>query len=453
MPPEITVDALVAGAGISGLAAAHELQAAGCEVLVIDPSDRPGGVMRTEHRGGYIFESGPNTAQVKAPMRAFLERRHLEDALRPASPASRKRWLFRDGALQPVPSSVLGFLRTPLLSTRAKLSVLAEPLRSRGKGEPESVREFTARRLGPEVADRLVGPFLTGVYAGDENELGAEAVFPSLVEAERRSGSVLLGSLGQRGPKGLPGSRSSEDGFGPFARRLAEALHEPPAMGSRVAGLYRDGDRWHVDVASPSGDSAIKAQRVVVATPSFDAAQLVLGIDGEVAAALEAIPYAPMVVAPLGVEPAQVRTPIDGFGFLVPRTEDLGLLGCLYMSQLFPGRAPAGHELLHCMLGGVRWPEAVELPDDTLAETLARDLETTLGLRDMPEPLAWVRWPRAVPQPDRHHAERMRWIASRLEASPGLALAGNYVAGVGVADALASGVAAAERVLASVAID
>jgi oxygen-dependent protoporphyrinogen oxidase len=118
------------------------------------------------------------------------------------------------------------------------------------------------------------------------------------------------------------------------------------------------------------------------------------------------------------------------------------------MSQLFPGRAPAGHELLHCMLGGVRWPEAAHLPDAELEARLAADLEQTLGLRDMPPPLAWVRWPRAIPQPDRHHVDRIAWIQGRLDGCPGLAIAGGYVAGVSVSDALASGLSAASRVLA-----
>jgi oxygen-dependent protoporphyrinogen oxidase len=448
------IDAVVAGAGIAGLAAALELQSAGCDVLVVDPADRPGGVMRTDHHKGYVFENGPNTTLVKAPMRAFLARRGLDETLLRASPASSRRFVYRDGDLIEAPASLWGLARTPLISHRGKLSALAEPLRRRGKGEPESVAEFVGRRLGEEAASGLVGPFLTGVYAGDENELGAAAVFPELVAHEQRYGSIALGGLVgalRRGkPKGLRGSHSSAQGFGPFARRMAEALAEPPALGSRVSWVARDGPRWHVDLTSPSGDMALSAARVVVAAPSYAAADVLRGIDGEMAAALEGIAYAPIVAAPVGVEHGRSRQPIEGFGFLVPREANLGLLGCLFMSQLFPGRAPAGHELLHCMIGGVRWPEAVHLPDAELHARLSEDLEKTLGLSDAPPPLAWVRWPRAIPQPGRDHAERMAWIQGRLEDCPGLALAGAYVAGVSVSDTLASGLSAAERALAGV---
>ena len=188
----------------------------------------------------------------------------------------------------------------------------------------------------------------------------------------------------------------------------------------------------------------------MVAAPAYAAADVLRGIDGEIAAALESVAYAPIVVAPVGVEAGKTREPIEGFGFLVPREEKLGLLGCLFMSQLFPGRAPAGHELLHCMLGGARWPEAVHLPDAAVEARLAEDLSRTLGIADPPPPLSIVRWPRAVPQPGRDHRARMRWLAHRLDDLPGLALAGSYVAGVSVSDTLASGVAAASRALAAV---
>jgi oxygen-dependent protoporphyrinogen oxidase len=445
--PEL--DALVVGAGIAGLAAALELESRGCEVVVLDPADRPGGVMRTDHVAGYVVERGPNTFQLKARMRGLLERRRLSDALLAAAPASRHRFLQRDGALVPVPLSPAALIGTPLLSTGAKLRMLLEPFVRRGDGEGESVAEFMGRRLGTGVVDGLVGPFLTGIYAGDEGELGAAAVFPSLVEFERRAGSIAFGGLralfGRGGERGLRGTWSAQEGLGPFARHLAEALAEPPALGSRVVSLAPDAGRWRVEVASAAGEQSLSARRVVVAAPAYDAARILRAFDAEIARALEAVRYAPIVGIPLGIDPGDARERIEGFGFLVPREEELGLLGCLFMSRLFPGRAPEGRELLQCLLGGVRWPEAVELPDDLLLERLAADLDRSLGLRDLGTPLGITRWPRAVPQPARDHTARMDWIHAALADTPGIALAGSYVAGVGVADSLASGLAAVDR--------
>jgi len=439
------VDTVVAGAGIAGLAAALELQGRGREVLVIDPADRPGGVMRTDHLAGFVIERGPNTALVKAPMRSFLDGRGLEAALIPARPASRIRHVFRAGRMQRVPTSPLSVLTTPLLSARGKLRLLAEPFVRRGDARGESVAEFVARRAGDEVVRGLVGPFLTGLYAGDEAQLGAEAVFGTAVELERRHGSLAFGalvsSLSRRRERGLKGSWSGQHGFGPLARQLTNQLAEPPALGSRVERIARDGDAWRLDIVAPTGDMPLRARQIVLAVPAPVAAQALRSVDGEVASALQGIAYAPIVSAALGVDPKDARTRIRGFGFLVPREEQMRLLGCLFMSQIFPGRAPAGSELLQCMLGGVRWPDAVAQPDEVLLAALRDDLERTLGYRGEPLVLGLARWARAIPQPGRDHGERVRFARERLPR--GLALAGSYVMGIGVADALASGLEAA----------
>lgn len=439
------VDALVAGAGIAGLAAGLELQARGREVLVMDPSDRPGGVLRTDHVNGYVVERGANSAQIKAPMLRFLTERGLETALQAARPASKLRQLYRGGALVKVPTSPLSLFASPLLSTRGKLRLLAEPFVRRGDASAESVAEFVSRRAGDEVARALVGPFLTGVYAGDEQQLGAAAVFPELARMERRFGSLALGGLfaGLRrgGERGLKGTFAGQHGFGRLARQLANQLHEPPALGSRVARVARDGDGWHVDITAPSGDLALRARSLVLAVQAPIAAEILRGVDAELASALGGIAYAPVVSVGLGVEAKHARVPIQGFGFLVPRGEPLRLLGCLFMSQIFNGRAPQGSELLQCLLGGVRWPEAVAAPDAEVLAVLREDLERALGYTGEPLLLGMARWARAIPQPGRDHAARVRYARERLPR--GLALAGSYVAGVGVSDALASGLAAA----------
>jgi oxygen-dependent protoporphyrinogen oxidase len=294
----------------------------------------------------------------------------------------------------------------------------------------------------------LVGPFLTGVYAGDETQLGARAVFPGLVESEQRFGSLALGALFTRRAKGLKGSWSAPAGFGPFARKISDHLAEPPALGSRVVAIARDGSGFRVDVTSRSGDVTLSTSRVVVATPALEAATILRGVDAEVSSSLEQLRYAPIATVPLGVARRDLTEGLRGFGFLVPREEERALLGCLFMSQLFPDRAPEGCELLHCMLGGTRWPDAVSQGDDTLVERAVADLEGAIGLRGAPENLGVGRWERAIPQPGPEHPARMRWVQQRLaEEAPRLALAGAYVAGVSVSDALASGLAAGERVL------
>jgi len=446
------VDVAVVGAGVAGLAAALAFQARGAEVVVVDASDRPGGVMRTDHVHGYVVERGPNTIQVKAPMLAALREQGLEDALRKAEPVSKYRFILRDGVLVPVPLSPFSLLGTSLLGPVGKLRLLAEPLLPRRDASDESVSEFITRRLGRQVADRLVGPFLTGVYAGDERELGAEAVFGTLVDWERRLGSVALGALdaalSRRRERGLRGVYSTTEGFGPFARHMAERLNEPPALGATVQTLRREGTAWHLSVSTAAGDTTLRAGRVVLALPSFAAAALLRESDPRVAELLEDIDYAPIVGVPLGIARSQLSRVLRGFGFLVPREtgEAAGMvvLGCLFMSQLFPGRAPADHELLHCVLGGVRRRDLIDDPDDRIVERTLQDLDPVLGISGDPDVLGVSRWPRAIPQPGRTHVRRMNEVGTRVGALPGLALAGSYLAGVGVADSFASGLRAAD---------
>jgi oxygen-dependent protoporphyrinogen oxidase len=198
-----------------------------------------------------------------------------------------------------------------------------------------------------------------------------------------------------------------------------------------------------VALAGRTGETALLARRVVIATPAREAARLLLGVDIEATRLLEGIDYAPLVSLPIGVDPREVRRRIEGFGFLVPRDSGLSLLGCLFMSRLFPDRAPVGRELLHCMLGGRRWPAAVAEPDDALVARALADLDRTLGLSGEPTPLGVARYERAVPQPGRDHRRRIEALRARLTQRPGLALAGAYLDGVGVSETWASGLRAA----------
>jgi len=449
-PSPVRAGAVVVGAGLAGLAAAATLRRAGVgDVRVLEAGPAVGGVVRSERLGPWLLEHGPNTLRVAGPARAALADLGVEPLLVPAAPASRLRFLFHEGRLVPLPMGPAAAVRTPLVSWRGKLRILAEPFVGRGDPTGETVDAFVSRRLGAEASERLVGPFLTGVYAGDERALGAEAVFPSLVEAERRSGSIVRGMLARRragvgAPAALPGIHSTPEGLGAIARHLAAGLGESLATGVPVAAVARDGAGWRVQ--PERGGEALWSERVVVATPAREAAALLRGADADLARMLAAIDHAPIVVMHAGADPEGARHPVAGFGFLVPRAAGLGLLGCLFLSNLFPGRAPAGRALLTCMLGGTRWREAVTLPDDALVARLHADLDATLGLAAAPETLRIVRWPRAVPQPGPDHPRAVARMRGRLEGS-GLELAGAYLEGVAVPDTLASGVRAAWRLL------
>jgi oxygen-dependent protoporphyrinogen oxidase len=443
------VEAVVVGAGAAGLAAALELRQAGIETVLVEASGRPGGVMQTEEVRGHRVERGPNTCRVKAPALAFLREQGFEQELVAASPASRLRLVFHEGQLEPIPMGPLAFARSRLLSSRGKLRLLAEPFVRRGDAECESAAEFTARRFGSEVAEKLLEPALTGVYAGDERELSADAVLAFATELERSHGSVTGGALLRalrRTPRlrGLRGTFSARGGFGGLAARFAEALGERLLLGARVSSLRREEGALRLEMAG--GSTSLRARAVVLALPAAEAATLLHPLAPAAGEQAAKVSYAPVVSLSVSVQPDEVREPIQGFGFLVPRASGLKLLGCLFMSCLFSDRAPEGRALLTCLVGGARWPEAVQTPDDILVSHLGKDLDATLGMRADFELLALSRWPRAVAQPRRGHEQLVRDLRQEAARVPGLALAGAWLDGVSIADALASGVGAARAI-------
>jgi oxygen-dependent protoporphyrinogen oxidase len=449
----LTLDADVAvlGAGIAGLAAAAEIARAGRSVVVLEASPRAGGAAWSERIDGHLVERGPNTFRIPAEIEAFVRTHRLEGMLVAAAPASRERFLLRDGALVPVPMSALGFARTRLLTPGGKRRLLAEPFVARGDAAGESVAAFAKRRFGSEACEALVGPFLTGVYAGDEAQLGAEAVFPRLVAAERRSGSVVLGlirgALDPSAARGRPGTWSAREGVGSLAARLAHALGPALRLAAAASRIAFEEGAYSIEIAADSRLERLRCAGLVIATPAPAAADLVRALDPDAAAALAAIGYAPIASVSLSLPRGATRVPVRGFGFLVPRGEGDALLGCLFPSQLFADRAPAERELLTLLAGGVRRPDAVDRPDDRLVEALVQELDRALGLVETPRTLAITRWRHAVPQPGVDHVRTIASLRERLARFPRLAIAGAHADGVAFGEALASGVRAARHVL------
>jgi oxygen-dependent protoporphyrinogen oxidase len=451
------VEAAVVGAGAAGLATALALHRAGVDVVLVEASPRPGGVMQTEEIRGHRVERGPNTCLVRGPALAFLREVGLENELVPASPRRGLRFVFHEGRLEPAPMGPLAFVRSPLLTARGKLRLLGEPWIRRGDARGESATEFVARRFGPEAAEKLLAPALTGIYAGDERELGAQAVLGFVTELERSHGSVARGMLaralgwsGERGPRGLPGSFSARGGFGGLAARVAGLLGGRLLLDTAATTLCAEQGGLRLELAGGSA-GVLRARAVVVALPAPEAAALLRPLVPDAAEKAAKVSYAPVVSVSVSVQPEAVREKIEGFGFLVPRESGRKLLGCLFMSSLFPDRAPAGRALLTCLLGGVRWPGAVDEPDDILVSCLEKDLEATLGLRGGFDLLALSRWPRAVAQPGRRHGETVTDVRRQTARVNGLVLAGSWLDGVSIPDTLLSGVRAARAIAAGVA--
>jgi len=460
---------VVVGAGLGGLVLAHSLRAQGEEVTVLEAAARPGGPMHSERRDGYLLESGPNSfIDRDAAFRELIDALGLTGAVVRARPEAKRRYLVHRGRLEALPGKPPEILGTPLLSKGGKLRALAEPLLARrGPAGDETLEEFGQRHFGAEATARLLDAVQTGIYAGRIGELSAQSTFPRLVQFEREARSLLLGLLRARraGPReARPGTASFEGGMGQLVDALAAKLGDALVLDSKVESIERTSGQGQPDATSgrretaPTSDGGwrirtrsteLQAERLVLAVHPRIASELVRGLDAPLADALAAIPHAPMAVVHLGIPRERVAHPLDGFGFLAPAIENRGLLGCIFSSSTFSGRAPEGRVLLTVLLGGRRHPERVDLDDRALVLHVRDELRSLVDLQAEPELVHVVRHKLGIPQYTVGHAARMQTIQRRLDALPGLELCGWGYRGVGVLDVFQGARALAARLTAS----
>jgi oxygen-dependent protoporphyrinogen oxidase len=442
------MNVLVLGAGISGLTTAFLLQRQGLEVTVLEAAPRVGGAMETLADGPWRFEMGPNTVlEGNADVTALIHACGLDGEKIAASPSAKKRYLWKSGRLHALPGGPGGFLRTPLFSPGAKLRLLREPWVGKPPGDPEeTIAAFVRRRLGPEFLDYAVGPFVSGVYAGDPDRLAVRWAVPRIFALERDHGSLIRGALAKRkGPQPGGAMISFDEGLDTLPRRLAREIGDV-RTGVFCRRVARSGGRFIVE----TGSGQVEADRLVLAVPADVAARLLDHLTGGASRLFAEIPYAPVAVVSLGVRREDVAHPLDGFGFLVPRKEGLNILGCLFTSTLFPGRAPDGHAALVAFVGGRTNPEIVTRDDEAISATVREELGRALGLRGAPVFQHVRRWPRAIPQYELGHG---RFVARAEEIErdvPGLRISGNFLRGISVPDCIRNATALAGEVAAEI---
>lgn len=437
-------DVVVIGGGISGLSAAYWLRRRGLQVLVVEAASRVGGAMRSVAAEGFILDCGPNTVASNDPAlwQEFGEL-GIEGERISADRRAGRRFILLNGRPELLLVSPGALLRSPLLSPAAKLRLLAEPFIPRTAAADESVASFVARRLGPEPAERLLDPFISGTYAGDPRALSMRATFPALWGAERRAGSLLAGLLtaprtaGSRRARGERRPRSVlfsfRGGIERWPQAYAHVLGPEQLWTDAPATALRPSfSGWQVDVRRDGATLTVDANAVILATPAYVSAELLQGLDAQAASALRGIPYASLAVVHLGYARGQVAHPLDGFGLLCPAAERRQILGILWPSSLFPDRAPDEAILTATFIGGARMPQQTALGDEELVALARAEHEALLGASGPPRLARVTRWPRAIPQYLAGHQARQREL-ERLEANwPGLHLLGSYRDGISV---------------------
>jgi protoporphyrinogen/coproporphyrinogen III oxidase len=447
----------IVGGGISGLTTAYALARAGVPFTLLESSSRWGGRILTDHAEGFLLEGGPDSLFAQKTKAIELCRElGIDEQLIPAR-EPRTVYVLKRGRLHALPpglaagapQDVPAFLRSRLFSWPGKLRMGLERLVPRRRdGADESIAGFFRRRLGREALALLGDPLLAGIHAGDPERLSLGTTMPVLSELERRAGSLA---------RGLAAARRSHVG-GPLFYTLRTGLHEmvdalvrrlPPARlraGTGVHALVRDGQGYELQLEH---GGSLRVGQVVLAVPAPVGSRILASLDLDTAAWLLSIPFAPTATVLLGYRREDVKHPLDGHGLLIPRSEGLRTTACSFVSSKFAYRVPEGHVLLRGFIGGVRDPEALALGEQGLLSTVRRELTPILGLRGEPVVTRVFTWPESMPQMETGHRERMAALDHRLEQWPGLSLIGAGLRGTGIADAVADGLRAAERLVGS----
>ena len=455
----------IIGGGIAGLATAFEIleRSPKARVRIYEASDRVGGNIRTDRVDGFTVEWGPNGFLDNVPETLdLIARLGISNRLKPASLASKRRFIWRNGGLHEIKANPVSFLASDLLSWQGKLRLMAEPFTGSPPSYDQTVFEFASRHIGAEAARVLVDAMVSGVFAGDSRQLSLQSAFPKMHAMESQYTSLVRAMLGRMrdrragrssgktgGPSGPAGHLTSfEGGMSELVDAVANAVgRKNIVLNTPVSWIAFDRPYgFHIHLKN---DEEIDVESVILAAPAWNAGPLVDGIAPGIAQTLRKIPGAPLAVVALGWKREEFSYPLNGFGFLVPRGESLTILGSLWTSSIFPGRADENHVLMRTMIGGAHCPMELQKTDEELLATVRADLGVVFGNLPEPEFERVYRFENGIPQYTVGHSERVRVVEEACARLPGLYVTGNSYHGISVNACVAEAGPLADRVLAA----
>ncbi len=456
-------DVLVIGAGITGLTLGYRLRQHSVNVVVVEASPQAGGAISTRVDQGFRWEEGPNSFTPSPALLNLIADVGLADQLIWAD-GRLPRYVYWDGELLPVPLNPAAAITSSLLTVGGKLRALRGVLGfvSYPPGSDESVQAFFSRQLGSQVTERLVIPFVSGVYAGDANQLSAMAAFNRLAGLESRYGSLFAGLTATIttprsnrpptppvSPEIHPQPKSGQlgnlrEGLSHLTDTLTGKLGSALKLEWSAQSLQPVPQGYRVQCQTPTGSTTLTAPIVILTTPAYQSARVLDPLVPLAAAVLRQIPYPPVAVIALGYPQSALPDPLQGFGHLIPRSQGLRTLGTIWASSLFPNRAPEGYHCFLNFLGGATDPAYAQsrglptIPDlsaSQRAEWVHRELSQILLKRSVEPIILGERlWTKAIPQYTIGHLDRLAQLQTALAPHPGLSVCGNYLDGVSVGD-------------------
>ncbi|MGI8731887.1 MAG: protoporphyrinogen oxidase [Pyrinomonadaceae bacterium] len=462
---------VIIGGGITGLAAAHRLLELANEtsqrldLIILEASDRLGGVIQTEHHDEFILEHGPDSFLSEKPETVALARRlGIDSHLLQTNQEHRRSFIVNRGRLRPIPegfnlmapSRLWPFVISDIISWTGKVRMALDLLLPKGHmNDDESLAAFVRRRFGQEALERIAQPLIGGIYTADPEQLSLRATMPRFLEMERDDRS-LIRSLQKRGRNEVKtaeagGARYSlfltfDRGMQFLVDRLAAEIGSASIqLNTRAVSLARDSESAGWLIQDGSGKS-LRADGVCLALAAPAAASLLRDVDHHLAHELGGIPYASTATINLAYKRKDIPHPLDGFGFVVPFIEKRSLLACTFSSVKFADRAPKGSVLLRAFVGGALQPELFTIDEEEMTQRVLSDFRDLLGIRKTPLFSRIVKWKGSMPQYHVGHLDRVKRIEKLAAEVPNFALAGNAYTGAGISDCIREGERAADQI-------
>jgi len=432
---------VVVGGGISGLSTAYFLQervresGEPIEILLVEKDRHLGGSILTERVDGFVIEGGPDCFLSEKPWTLRLcERLGMEDQLLNTNENRRTFILSRgklhalpEGFMLLVPTSMMPFVRSTLISPAGKLRMAMDWFIPRKKSdEDESLAQFVCRRLGKEALEKIAEPLVAGIHASVPETMSLKATFPRFLDLEQEHGSLIRGMLVRRKKfaqflKNRQGPERTmfvtlKNGMGDLIETLLDRLNPGSVFLEKGAiGLEEESRNGLSSFCLRlDGGETLKADAVVLATPSFVSGDLMMGRDKPLRDLLYTIPYVSSAIVHLAYRKSEIRHPLDGFGFVVPRTEKRSIMASTWTSVKFAHRVPDSHVLLRVFIGGAKNEAAMRFTDDEMVAMSREELKDIMGIGAKPLFTRVYRWEKSMPQYSLGHMERVAQIEEMI---------------------------------------
>ena len=432
---------------------AFYLKKAGVNFLVIDKSAKTGGVIQTIREKGFVYETGPNTGVVSYPeMTELFEDLAGKCELEVADPSAKRRLIWKDQAWHALPSGLMSAIGTPLFTWGDKFRILGEPFRAKGTNSNETLAELVKRRMGKSYLDYAIDPFISGIYAGDPIKLVTKYAMPKLYNLEQEYGSFIKGAMKKaklpktdRDKKATKEVFSAKGGLKHLIDAMTESIGAENILLSAETMVKPTSNGFQLQVTTPEQLITLETPHLVTTCGGYAIPGLLPFLNEEEIAPFNDLKYAAVTQVLLGFNKWKGMS-LKAFGGLVPGKENKNILGVLFTSSFFEGRAPQGGALLSVFMGGTKRPDIAKMDNFEIETILNKELPRMMSSRSFsPDMIRIHRYPKAIPQYTESSGYRFEMIEKLQQKYPGLILAGNIRDGIGMADRVKQGRSIAEE--------